>query len=234
MKQLRRQPITTIGLLLGVLSAVIAMTAAGRALVTGPARVTSAPLAIDLPAGVVWIFVLGAIVLLVAASLSAQWIKLAGVAMAFGLAGTQALMVTVAKTSTRFHHGAVPELGTGGKILATAFVIGIAAVVAMVVGARELLPAAADRAALRDASGLPAQPGSTIVAFGFSVLGVIFFPVAPIGVILGLLAYWQIIEADENVPGRNLALTAIILGTTWISLWTILVFATGIWTTHTV
>lgn len=234
MKQFRRQPITTIGLLLGILSAVIAMTAAGRPLVTGPARVTGAPLAINLPSGVLWVFVLAALVLLAAASLSPLWAKLVGAAVAFGLAGTQALMVTIAKTSTRFHHGSTPELGTGGRILAGAFVVGIVAVVVMIAGARELLAPADERAALRDASGLPVQPGSTMVAFGFSLLGVIFFPVAPVGVILGLLAYWQIIEAKENVPGRNLALTAIILGTTWISLWTILGFATGIWTAHTV
>jgi hypothetical protein len=234
MKHFRRLPITTTGLLLGVLAAVVAMTAAGRPIVTGPARVSTVTLAINLPASVVWVFVAAAVVLLVMASLGAVWAKLVGAAVTFGTAGTAAFMVAIAKTSSRFHHAAVPQLASGGKILAAAFIIGIAGVVAMVVGARELLPPPEERAALRDASGLPVRPGSAGVALGFSLLGVICFPVAPVGVILGLLAYWQIIESEDDVPGRNLALTAIILGTTWISLWTIVVFGAGIWSAHTI
>jgi len=46
--------------------------------------------------------------------------------------------------------------------------------------------------------------------------------------------YTEIARARELVPGRNVALAAVILGTTWISLWVILVFGSGIWSAHTV
>jgi len=231
---LTRQRLLSVGLMLGIISALIAMAAAGRPLVSGPGRVAGHQLVIDLPANTIVVFVIAALALLGTLLLSGTWAKLVGAAVAFGLGGTEALMVTIAKTSTRFHPGAATHLESGGQILGAAFIVAIAGVIAMIVGARELMPDPGSLTPDIDAAGLPVRPGSATVALGFSLLGVIFFPAAPVGVMLGLVAYTQIAKARELVPGRNVALAAVILGTTWISLWVILVFGTGIWSAHTV
>lgn len=234
MDNLTHQRLLSAGLMLGIVSALIAMAAAGRPLVSGTGRTAGRQLVIDLPANTIIVFVIAAVVLLGMLLLRATWAKLFGAAVAFGLGGTEALMVTIAKTSTRFHSGATTHLESGGQILGIAFIVAIAAVVVMIVGARELVPDPNSIAPDLDAAGLPVRPGSATVALGFSLLGVIFFPAAPVGVMLGLVAYAQIVQARELVPGRNVALAAVILGTTWISLWVILVFGTGIWSAHTV
>jgi len=231
---LTRQPLLSAGLVLGIISGLIAMAAPGRALVSGPARVAGRHLVIDLPANTIVVFVIAAVLLLGMLLMGATWAKLLGAAIAFGLAGTEALMVTIAKTSTRFHPGAATHLESAGQILGVAFVVAIVGVILLIVGARELIPAQDDRAPDLDAAGLPVRPGSATVALGFSLLGAIFFPAAPVGVMLGLVAYTQIAQARELVPGRNVALAAVILGTTLISLWVILGFGTGIWSAHTV
>ncbi len=220
--------------MLAIISGLVAMAAPGRPLVSGPGRVAAHHLVIDLPANTIFVFVIAALALVGMLLLTAMWAKLIGAAIAFGLAGTEALMVTIAKTSTRFHSGAATHLESGGQILGIAFVVAVAGVVVMIVGARELMPEPDALATDLDAAGLPVRPGSATVALGFSLLGVIFFPAAPVGVMLGLIAYTQIVQARELVPGRNVALAAVILGTTWISLWVILVFGTGIWSAHTV
>jgi len=231
---LTRQRLVSAGLVLGIISAVIAMAAAGRPLVSGPGRVAGSHLVIDLPANTILVFVIAALALLGMLLLRATLAKLLGAAIVFGLGGTEALMVTIAKTSTRFHSGAATHLESGGQILGVAFLVAIAGVIVMIVGARELMPSDGEHAPDLDAAGLPVRPGGATVALGFSLLGVIFFPAAPVGVMLGLVAYTQIAQARELVPGRNVALTAIILGTTWISLWSILVFGTGIWSAQPV
>ena len=229
---LTRQRLTSGGLVLAIVSSLIAMAAAGRPLVSGPGRLPGQHLVIDLPANTIFVFVIAAAVLLGMLLMVPTWAKLVGAAMAFGLAGTEAFMVTIAKTSTRFHPGAATHLDSGGQLLGVAFVAAIAGVLVMIVGARELLPEPERIATDLDAAGLPVRPGNAMVALGFSALGVIFFPAAPVGVILGLIAYMQIAQARELVPGRNVALAAIILGTTWISLWVVLVFGAGIWSAH--
>jgi hypothetical protein len=231
---LTRQRLISAGLVLGIISGLIAMAAAGRPLVSGPGRVAGRHLVIDLPANIIVVFVIATVLLLGMLLLRATWAKLLGAAIAFGLGGTEALMVTIAKTSTRFHPGAATHLESGGQILGVAFVVAIAGVIVMIFGARELMPEPDSLAPDRDAAGLPVRPGSAMVALGFSLLGVIFFPVAPVGVMLGLIAYTQIAQAHEPVPGGNVALAAVILGTTWISLWVILAFGTGIWSAHTI
>ncbi len=232
MTTFRRQPITSTGLLVAVISAIVAMSAVGRPIVSGPGRLTGLPVAITVPGQTLPVLIAAAVVLVVAWSVRARWAKLVGVAIAFGLAGTEALTVGFARASTRFHPGASPRLETGGTLLVVAFVIAMVGVVVMIVGARELMPPPEELTIGLDAAGLPLRPGSAMVALGFSLLGLIFFPSAPVGVVLGLLAYWQITQAPEEVPGQNVALTAIIVGTTWISLWTILVFGRGIWSAH--
>jgi hypothetical protein len=227
-----RQRVMSVGLAFAVVSSVVAISAGGRALVSGPGRAGTSTLVIVLPSSTSLVFVIAAGVLLALLVIRGAWAKLVGAAVAFGLAGTEALMVTIAKTSTRFAAGASVHLERGGQLLAIAFVIAIVGVVVMIVGARELLPADGPTEPARDAAGLPVRPGAAVIALGFSLLGVVFFPVAPVGVIMGLVAYWQIVRAGDQVPGRNIALVAVILGTTWISLWTILVFATGIWSAH--
>lgn len=229
---LTRQRLVSGGLVLAIVSSLIAMAAAGRPIVSGPGRVAGRHLVIDLPASTILVFVIAAVVLLGMLLMSPTWAKLVGAAMAFGLAGTEAFMVTIAKTSTRFHPGAATHLESGGQILGVAFVAAIAGVIVMIVGARELDPAPEGISSDLDAAGLPVRPGNAMIALGFSALGVIFFPAAPVGVILGLIAYMQIAQARELVPGRNVALTAIILGTTLVSLWAILVFGAGIWSAH--
>jgi len=231
---LTRQRLTSAGLVLAIVSSLIAMGAVGRPLVSGPGRVAAHHLVIDLPGNTILVFVIAAVLLLGMLLIHATWAKLLGAAIAFGLAGTEALMVTIAKTSTRFHPGAAPHLESGGTILGVAFVVAVAGVIVMIVGARELMPESGSLGTDLDAAGLPMRPGSAMVALGFSLLGVIFFPSAPVGVMLGLIAYAQIVQAREFIPGRNVALAAVILGTTWISLWVILVFGTGIWSAHSV
>lgn len=226
------QRLTSLGLLLAIASGVIAIGASGRALVSGPARVGGTTLVIGLPTETLIVFTAAAAALVALLLITGTWAKLVGVGLAFALAGTEAFMVTIAKTSTRFHANAAVHLETGGKILAAAFIVGIAGVVTMIVGARELVPDDADAPEHVDAAGLPARPGSASVAFGFSLLGVIFFPVAPVGVNLGLIAYGELTRARDYVPGRNLILTAIVIGTAWTSLWIVLVFATGIFSSH--
>jgi hypothetical protein len=227
-----RYRFTSIGLGVAIVSALVAMTAGGRALVSGPGRVQGSALVIVLPNSTALVFVIAAVVLLGLVIVRASWAKLAGAAVVFGLAGTEALMVTIGRTSTRFPADAATHLQRGGQLLAIAFVIAIAGLLVMIVGARELMPTDGSSEPGLDSAGLPVRPGGAVVALGFSVLGVIFFPVAPVGVMMGLVAYWQIVRAGDRVPGRNIAFTAILLGTTWISLWTILVFATGIWSAH--
>ncbi len=234
MGNLIRQRLLSTGLALGILSALIAMAAPGRPLVSGPGRVAGHRLVIDLPANTIFVFVIAALALLGTLLLRGSWAKLVGAAVTFGLGGTEAFMVTIAKTSTRFHPGAATHLESGGQILSAAFVVAIAGVIVMIVGARELIPEPGSRTPNLDAAGLAVRPGNATVALGFSLLGVIFFPAAPVGVMLGLVAYAQIAQARELVPGRNVALAAVILGTTWISLWVILVFGTGIWSARTV
>lgn len=234
MDNLTRQRLISAGLVLAIVSSLIAISAAGRPLVSGPGRVAGRHLVIDLPANTVAVFAVAAVALVAMLLVAATWAKLLGAAIAFGLAGTEALMVTIAKTSTRFHPGATTHLESGGRLLGAAFVVGIVGVILMIVGARELMPASDTVSTDLDAAGLPVRPGNATVALGFSLLGVIFFPAAPVGVMLGLIAYTQIVQARELVPGRNVALAAVILGTTWISLWVILVFGTGIWSAHTV
>jgi hypothetical protein len=232
MMPFRRQPMTSAGLLLAAVSAIIAISAVGRPIVSGPGRVTGLPVSIDVPGQTMLVLIVAGALLLVAISVRAPWAKLVGAAIAFGLAGTEALTVGFARASTRFHPGATPHLEAGGILLVVAFIVAMVGVVVMIVGARELMPPPAGMTIDVDAAGLPVRPGAAMVALGFSLLGLIFFPTAPVGVILGLLAYWQITRATDNVPGQNIALTAIILGTTFVSLWTILVFGRGIWSAH--
>ena len=232
MTTFRRLPITSTGLLLAIVSAIIAMSAVGRPMVSGPGRLTGRTVTVDVPGQTMLVLIVAAVLLVVAFSAHPRWAKLAGVAIAFGLAGTQALTVGFARASTRFHPSASPRLEAGGTLLVVAFVIAMIGVVVMIAGARELMPPPDEITIGVDAAGLPARPGGAMVALGFSLLGLIFFPSAPVGVALGLLAYWQITQAPEDVPGQNIALTAVILGTTWTSLWTILVFGRGIWSAH--
>ncbi len=201
-------------------------------MVSGPGRLTGRTVAIDVPGQTMLVLIAAAVLLVVALSANRRWAKLIGVAIAFGLAGTEALTVGFARASTRFHPSASPRLEAGGTLLVVAFVIAMTGVVVMVAGARELMPSPREITIGVDAAVLPVRPGGAMVAFGFSLLGLIFFPSAPVGVVLGLLAYWQITQAPKDVPGQNIALSAIILGTTWISLWSILVFGRGIWSAH--
>jgi hypothetical protein len=229
-----RQRITSAGLALGVLSSLIAIMAAGRAMVSGPGKVAGVHLTISLPSNTIVVFVVSALILAGLLMLTGTWAKLVGVAVVFGLAGTEALMVTIAKTSTRFHSGAATHLESGGQILGVAFVVAMVGVVVMIVGARELVPQPDPSAQAVDPANLPVRAGNASVAFGFSALGVVFSPAAPVGVMLGLIAFGQITQSRDRIPGRNVALAAAIVGTAWITLWTLLVFATGIYAAHSI
>lgn len=229
MDHIIRQRVTSTGIVLAIISSLLATGAAGRALVSGPARSTGRHLVTSLPTSTLIVFVVAGVVLIGLLLIAATWAKLLGAAAAFALAGTEALMVTIAKTSTRFHAGSTPHLEVGGRILGVAFFIAIVGLIAMIAGARELVPAPDLAPSGVDAADLPVRSGNATVALGFSVLGVIFFPVAPVGVILGLIAFGQITQSRDRIPGRNVALTAAMVGTAWISLWVILIFATGIY-----
>ncbi len=231
MDHITRQRLTSAGLVLAIISSLIALGAVGRPLVSGPGRIARHQLVISLPTDTVVVFVIAAAILVGLLLAAATWAKLLGAAVAFGLAGTEALMVTIAKTSTRFHSGAARHLESGGQILGVAFLVAVVGVVTMIAGARELVPPP-DAADDGDAAGLPVRSGNATVALGFSLLGVIFFPVAPVGVILGLIAFGEITQSHDRIPGRNAALTAAVVGTAWISLWVILVFARGIYAAH--
>ena len=232
MDHITRQRLTSAGCVLAIISSLIAIGAAGRPLVSGPGRITGHPLVISLPTETLVVFVIAAAILVALLLVAATWAKLLGAAVAFGLAGTEALMVTIAKTSTRFHSGAATHLGSGGQILGVAFLVAVVGVVTMIAGARELVPApdAADDA---DAANLPVRSGNATVALVFSLLAVVFFPVAPVGVILGLIAFGQITQSHDRIPGRNAALTAAVVGTAWIGLWVIF-FARGIYAPHSI
>ncbi len=224
--RIRQRPICVSGMVLAIISSLIAMTAAGKPLCTGIGRLGSSGLTTTLPMSTIAAFAVAAVVLVALITVAKRWAPVLASAVAFGLAGTEAIMVTIARTSSRFHPGTTTHLGSGGQILGIAFWVAVAGVIVLIIGARELLPDPDARITL---DGAPHRSSQASTAVGASLLGVIFFPIAPVGVILGLIAYGQIIASNGRLLGRNLALTAILVGTAWISLWVIFVFATGIY-----
>jgi hypothetical protein len=216
MDALRRQPLTSAGLLLGVLAALLACFAGGRELVSGPtSALESATTSIDLPAGVIAVFVIAAVLLGAAVAIPATWARLAGIAVLTALATTCGLIVVIARTSDDFAVEADLSLESGGIVLAGAFFVAFLGLVMALCGSRELAPAV-DPATLR-----PGTSGRATAALVLGITGIFAAIAAALAIAFATMGLMEINRSNGVRTGRGPAIAGLVLGIVWLSLWAI-------------
>jgi hypothetical protein len=220
-EQLSRHPLLSAGLGLGVLSALVAMFAPGNVIATGPGGgFSTGDVSVDLPGGVVVVFIIAVVVLAVALSVPQLWAKLAGVGLLCALATTQGLMVIIGRSSEDFREEAELTLGRAGGVLAIAFFIALAGLVLALVGCRSL--AAPPRVPVDDQGNAltgPQTSGHATAALVLGLTAILAIPAAALAVGFATLALGQIGMSNGHRTGRGMALAGLILGIVWLSLW---------------
>ncbi|HWH13757.1 MAG TPA: DUF4190 domain-containing protein [Miltoncostaeaceae bacterium] len=219
---LTRQPLTTAGLLAGILAALLACLAPGRDLVSGPAReATAGVAAVELPVGVIAVFAIAAVLLGLALGLPARWPRIAGVAVLTALASTLALIVVIARVSDRFAVDADLSLETGGTILAIAFGVTLVGLVLALVGSRELAAPRPDRP--------PPPPGGSsgraTAALVLGITGLFASIAAALAVVFATMALADIRMSGGTRGGRGQAIAGLVLGIVWLTLWALFLVA---------
>jgi len=218
---LLRQPLLTAGFGLGVISALVAMFAPGGVIATGPGSgFATGDVSVDLPAGVVVVFIIAVVLLAVALSVPQLWAKIAGLGLLCVLATTEALMVIIARSSTDFEAEADLALGRAGAILAIAFGIAVVGLVLALVGSRGL--ATPPRVPLDEEGNAltgPQTSGHATAALVLGICAVLAIPAAALAVGFANLAMGQIGMSNGHRTGRGMAVAGLVLGIVWLSLW---------------
>jgi hypothetical protein len=229
--------VTTIraGLALGAAAGVLAAIAPRWDLVEGLSRDVPGVTKVIQPGGAVGGFgVLVAVVLGAAVFVPRMWAWLAGLGLATALAGACGLVVITARTSGDFAPHADVHLLGGGRLLTMAFWVAMVALAVILVGFRKmaLAPRPAEEGAVaadEDEEDAPAptpsgrarrKPGSgkASLAFAFGIGGFIIVIGSSLAVALGALALGDIRASGGVLPGRGLAIAAVVLGLVALSL----------------
>jgi hypothetical protein len=220
--------VTTIrlGLALGAAAGVIAVVARRWDLVEGPSRADpGVTKVLEADRFVAGLGVLIVILLVAAVFVPRLWLWLAGLGVMTALAGACGLVVISGRTSDDFAPDADVSLLGGGRLLTMAFWVAIVAVAVMLVGFRKLAlaPRSADEDAVADEEG-DAGPtrrtragrklgsGRASLAFALAIGGFIIVIGASLAVALGTLALGDIRASGGVLPGRGLAIAAVVLG----------------------
>ncbi len=215
-----------VGLLLGAAAGVIAAIAPRWDLVEGPSRADPGVTKVIEPDGFVGGFgVLIVILLLAAVFVPRLWLWLAGLGVMTALAGACGLLVISGRTSDDLTPDADVSLLGGGRLLTIAFWVAMVAVAVMLVGFRKLAlaPRSADGDAAADEEGAadPAPSGRAgrrfgsgraSLAFALAIGGFIVVIASSLAVALGTLALGDIRASGGVLPGRGLAIAAVVLG----------------------
>jgi hypothetical protein len=214
-----------VGLVLGAAAGALAAIAPLWGLVEGPSRNAPGVTKSLEPGGAVGGFgVLAAVLLLAAVVVPRLWARLAGLGLATGLSATCGLVVITARTSDDFAPDADVSLLGGGRLLTTAFWVGVVAVGVMLVGFRQLAlaPRPAGDGAVTDGEGAEDAPAGgagprsgsrkASVAFALGIVGFVVVIASSLAVALGALALGDIRASGGNLAGRGLAIAGLVLG----------------------
>jgi hypothetical protein len=223
------------GLALGAAAGVLAAIAPRWDLVEGASRdAPGVTKVIETDRFVGGFGVLIVILLVAAVFVPRLWLWLAGLGVTTGLAGACGLVVISGRTSSDLDPDADVSLLTGGRLLTVAFWVAMVAVAVILVGFRKiaLAPRAAEEGAVaddEDAEDAPAptpsgrarpKPGSgkASLAFALGIGGFIIVIGSSLAVALGALSLGDIRASGGVLPGRGLAIAAVVLGLVALSL----------------
>jgi hypothetical protein len=226
--------VTTIrgGLALGAAAGVLAAIAPRWDMVEGLSRDAPGVTKVIEPGGAVGGFgVLVAVLLGAAVFVPRLWLWLAGLGVTTALAGACGLVVISGRTSSELAPDADVSLLTGGRLLTMAFWVAMVAVAVMLVGFRKmaLAPRPAEEGAVveEEAAAAPTPSGRArrkpasgraLLAFALGIGGFIIVIGSSLAVALGTLALGDIRASEGVLPGRGLAITAVVLGLVALSL----------------
>lgn len=226
--------VTTIrlGLALGAAAGVIAAIAPRWDLVEGPSRADpGVTKSIEADRFVGGFGVLIVILLVAAVFVPRLWLWLAGLGVTTALAGACGLVVISGRTSDDFAPDADVSLLGAGRFLTLAFWVALVAVAVMLVGFRKLAlaPRPAEEDAVGDEEGAveptpsgrrrrKAGSGKASLAFALAIGGFIIVIGSSLAVAIGSLALGDIRASGGALPGRGLAIAAVVLGLVALSL----------------
>lgn len=214
MTVLRSHPLSAAGAVTGILAALIACTAVGRTLVSGPARAPrTGTAAVDLPSVGIVAFVVCAVLLAVSLAVPRTWMRMVAVALVTAVVMTCGAVVTFARLSSDFAREADLSLESGGSILIVGFLVGLVGLALALYGSREL-PPSVDRSALR-----PGLSGSATASMVLAIGGVITAIASSLAVVVGVRGLREIRESEGVRRGRGLAIAGLVLGLLWTVAW---------------
>ncbi|MFN8123568.1 MAG: DUF4190 domain-containing protein [Thermoleophilia bacterium] len=220
-EHLTRQPLLSAGLGLGVISALIAMFAPGGVIASGPGSAFAAgDVEVELPGGVIVVFIIAVLLLAAALSIPQLWAKIAGLGLLCGLATTEGLMVIIGRSSDRFLEESDLSLGRAGAVLAIAFGVAVVGMILALVGSRALatpprVPVGPDGQALTG----PQTSGHATASMVLGICAVLAIPAAALAIGFANLAFGQIALSNGHRTGRGMAVAGLVLGIVWLSLW---------------
>jgi hypothetical protein len=213
------------GLAVAAIAGVLMALAPSGDLVSGPARDDAGATAtIDLEPAVGALGVAAAVLLAGAAAAPWLWAHLAGVALGTIVGATAGLIVLTGRTSDDFVADADVSLERGGTLLVLAFWVGLAGVVAALIGFRRVAMATEP-----PAEGAPAAPagaeegrrrtsGKASVALVLGIAGFITVFASALAIAFGTLALGDIRASRGALGGRGVAIAGLVLGFVALSL----------------
>lgn len=214
MTAFRIRPLSFAGAVLGILAALVACTAVGRALVSGPARPPrTGVVEVELPSVGIVAFAVGAALLAATLFVPRRWAGLVAVALVTAVASTCGAVMTYARLSSDLARESELSVETGGAIMIVALLISFVGLALTLYGARELV-ADVDPAAMR-----PGLSGSATAALVLAIGGVITMIASSLAVVVGVRALHEIRQGDGLRRGRGLALAGLALGLVWTVVW---------------
>ena len=221
--RLREHPLLIAGLWLGVVAAVVAAIAPGRVLVEGPARRGFEVTSIDLPQGILVVFVVLAAVIAAAALLPQLWVRLVGITAVWGIVVTSSLMMIIGRSNDRFASETDLTLRSGGWLLAAALGIALVASVLALIGFRSVAePPAVPVDELGNALTAPTTSGHATAALVLGICSTLAPLLAVPAGAFGLLGMRQIDLSNGHRTGRGMAVAGLVLGIVWMSIWGLL------------
>ena len=213
------------GLVVAAIAGVLMALAPSGDLVSGPARDDAGATAtIDLEPAVGALGVAAAVLLAGAAAAPWLWAHLAGVALGTIVGATAGLIVLTGRTSDDFVADADVSLERGGTLLVLAFWVGLAGVVAALIGFRRVAMATEP-----PAEGAPAAPaagvgvrrrtsGKATVSLVLGIAGFITVFASALAIAFGTLALGDIRASRGALGGRGVAIAGVVLGFVALSL----------------